>query len=111
MRKQLVLFALISVPLSGCAKRTPTEGLPLPTDYLDAFIGGKVEIVAQGGFAALDVHHVVRYDDRYFLFTQRHLCNNGCAALDSTSGALSRAAIDSLFTTVLTQSPSSLKDD
>ena len=74
--------------------------------------GAKIELTAEGGFAALLVTHTVRHDDRGFVFTQRHICNAPCPApLDSASGVLTPAATDSLFNIVLGQDPFSLKEE
>ena len=71
-----------------------------------------VELTAEGGIAGLSVHHLVRQDDRSYVYTLRHICGQTCAPpLDSASGTLSASATDSLFSIVLAQSPFSLKDD
>jgi Emfourin len=71
-----------------------------------------IELTAEGGIAALSVHHVVRGSDRSFVYTQRQICGQKCnAPLDSASGTLSASTTDSLFTAILAQSPFSLKDD
>ena len=110
MRKQLVLIALVSGSFIGCARHTPTEASARLDDF-GTFNGAQVEIVAEGGIAALSMNHVVRHDDRFFLATTRRICPGSCAALDSTSGSLSPAATDSLFNIVLAQSPFALKDN
>jgi hypothetical protein len=115
MRPQLVLFALLSASVTSavaCAKRAPTDSTQQPQlNDFPSFNGAKVELHADGGFAALSIDQVVRHDDHYFLATQRKLCAQTCAALDSVSGSLTAAATDSLFNIVLAQSPFSLKDD
>jgi hypothetical protein len=111
MRKQLILFALLAASIGGCAKHSTTAvGEPRLDDF-PSFNGAKVEVVAEGGIAALLINHVVRHDDHYFQYTQRRLCNNACAAMDSASGLLTAAATDSLFNIVLSPSPFALKDD
>jgi len=109
MTKQSILIALVSAFIAGCAKDTPTDATQLSQDKNAT--GSKVEVIAEGGIAALDIRHVVRQDDRVFVYTQRHLCNNNCAATDSVSGSLSAAASDALFKTVFAQSPFDFKDD
>jgi len=89
MTKQSILIALVSALIAGCAKDTPTDATQLSQDK--NLTGSKVEVIAEGGIAALDIRHVVRQDDRVFVYTQRHLCNNNCAATDSVSGSLSAA--------------------
>src|SRR5262245_50999961 len=108
MTKSTILFALLAASIAACSKNSPTDA----TQLRDAAgSGSKIEITAEGGIAALDIRHVVRQDDHFFVYTQRHLCNNGCAASDSTSGSLSAAASDAFFKTVFAQSPFDFKDD
>jgi hypothetical protein len=109
MTKQSILIALLSASIAGCAKHTPTDATQLSQDAAGS--ANKIEVIAEGGIAALDIRHVVRQDDHFFVYTQRHLCNNGCAASDSASGSLSAAASEALFKTVFAQSPFDLKDD
>jgi hypothetical protein len=110
MPRQTILFALLSASIAGCAAHTSTE-LAQPQFDASSVSGAKVEVLAEGGIAALSITHLVRHDDRFFMYRQGHLCNAPCAAMDSTSGSLSPAATDSLFNIVLSQSPFSLKDD
>jgi hypothetical protein len=109
MTKHIILFALLSASIAGCAKDTPTEASQTAPDVRTTV--NKVEVVAEGGIAALDIRYSVSQEDRFFVYTQRHLCNNNCAASDSTSGSLSAAANDALFKTVFAQSPFDFKDD
>jgi hypothetical protein len=109
MTKQIILFALLSASIAGCTKDTPTEAKQTAPDASTTV--NKVEVIAEGGIAALDIRYSVSQDDRFFVYTQRHLCNNNCAASDSTSGSLSAAATDALFKTVFAQSPFDFKDD
>ena len=109
MTKPIILIALISASIAGCAKETPTDASQVRPDANTS--GSKIEVIAEGGIAALDVHYSVRQDDRFFVYTQRFLCNNACAASDSASGSLSTAASDALFSTVFAQQPFDLKDD
>jgi hypothetical protein len=70
-----------------------------------------VELTAEGGIAALSVHHLVRSSGS-FVYTQRQICGQTCKApLDSASGTLALSTTDSLFTAILAQSPFSLNDD
>jgi hypothetical protein len=109
MRNHLALLAL-SASLVACSS-TNSVGVLTDGDF-GSFNGATVELTAEGGIAALSVHHVVRHDDRAYIYSQRHICGQNCGApLDSASGTLSAAATDSLFNIVLAQSPSSLKDD
>ena len=111
MQKQIALIALFGASLAACAGRTSTETGEPRTNEVPSANGAKVEILAEGGIAALAINHVVRHDDRYFQYTMRHLCNNGCAAQDSASGSLTADANDALFNTILAQSPFTLKND
>jgi len=110
MQKQFIRFILLSASIVGCAKRNPTDALVLNDDF-GSFNGARVEVLAEGGIFPLSVNNVVRHDDRYFLFTQRRLCNDTCAATDSASGSLSAGVTDSLFNIVVAASPFALKDD
>jgi hypothetical protein len=111
MQRSHAFIALIAMTsaIAACASTSSTESTQPRLDQ-SSTTGAKIEILAEGGIAALSVNHVVRHDDRYFLFTQRHLCNTPCPALDSASGALSAATADSLFKIVLPASLG-LKDD
>ena len=110
MRRSAPLLAALA--LSAACANTTTTSAPATFDAVGSFKGGKLEIVAEGGIAALAITHRVSHDDRAYLYTLRHLCQQNCpAALDSASGTLSAAAADSLFNIVLAQSPFSLQDD
>lgn len=66
--------------------------------------GAAIELTAEGGIAALSVHHIAHGQDRSFAFAQRHICDKQCGApLDSASGILTNAANDSLFATALSK--------
>ena len=107
MRTKLILLCLAVASIAACS-RAGSIGDP----GSGSFNGAKVEVTREGGIAALAINHVVKHDDRAFVYTMRHLCGTTCGApLDSASGALSAAAIDSLFNIVLAQDPFSLKDD
>jgi hypothetical protein len=83
-----------------------------PTRIEDSASGGRIELTAEGGIAALLMSHSVNYSDRKFVYTQRHICSASCGApLDSASGILPAATTDSLFNGVLALSPFTLKDD
>ena len=106
-------FALLTIVAAAvaCSSTAPLSD-PARVDRFGSFNGAQVEVLAEGGFAALSVHHVVSHDDRAYLYTNRHLCATSCGApLDSASGTLSAAASDSLFNIVLAQDPFALKDD
>jgi hypothetical protein len=112
MKNRLVVLALASAPVVACSRSGSVGDPSAQFDKFGSFNAAKVEISAEGGFAALAVNHIVRHDDRAFVYSQRHICNTACGApLDSASGTLSPAAADSLFNIVLAQDPFGLKDD
>jgi Emfourin len=111
MRNQLRSLILLAV-VAACARRDPTSSPAVRVDDFGVLNAAKIELVEEGGIAALSIDRVVRHDDRFFLYTQRHLCGQTCAApMDSVTGTLSPAASDSLFTLVWAQQPFNLKDD
>jgi hypothetical protein len=110
MRNHLAVLAL-SVAAVACTS-SGNPGDPVLLGDFGSFNQATVEVTAEGGLAALTVHHIVQHDDRSYLFTQRRICAQSCgAALDSASGTLTPAATDSLFNIVLAQSPFLLKDN
>jgi hypothetical protein len=109
MTKQTTLLALISATIVACSGRSPTDASQTQLEGTKS--GSKVEVIAEGGIAGLDIRHVVSQDDRFFVYTQRRLCTNNCAASDSASGTLSVAASDALFNLVFAQLPFDLKND
>jgi hypothetical protein len=111
MRYQLRSLILLPV-IAACTHRDPTSSLAPRTDDFGVLNAAKIELVEEGGFAALLTDQIVRHDDRFFLFTRRQICGQVCAApLDSATGTLSAPAADSLFSVVWAQSPFALKDD
>lgn len=112
MHTQLSLLVLLSASLTACGRRDQGMSSGASNADLATFNGAKVEVVAEGGIAALATNHSVRHDDRFFVFVRRHICSANCAApMDSASGTLAPAAADSLFGVILSQSPFELKDD
>ncbi len=108
MRTRLTFLTLVSVALGACASASSTGPV---IDYGN-FNTGSVDVLAEGGFGALSIHHLVRHDDHYYLTTQGSLCGPTCQApRDSASGTLSTAAVDSLFAVVISAQPASLQDD
>jgi hypothetical protein len=73
--------------------------------------GATLELSVQGGLAGLQIHQLIRHDDRTFVSTTRPLCTVCGVPFDSTSGILSAAVSDSLFNVVWQRAPFSLKDD
>lgn len=84
----LVAFA------AGCAATNTVE----PTSPTS------VEVVAEGGIAALSIRDRVDRDSRAWVHVTRHLCADTCTApTDSASGVLPGPTVDSLFNGVLAQ--------
>jgi hypothetical protein len=111
MRTQIRSLLLLSI-VAGCTHRDPSTSPSVRTDDVGVLNAAKIELVEEGGIAAILTDRVVRHDDRFFLYTRRQICGQGCAApSDSVTGTLSPAATDSLFTVVVSQSPFTLKDD
>ncbi len=109
MRKSIFPLALLCAALLACASPA-TTGM-LIRDF-GSFNGAKVELTEEGGIAALYSTRVVRHDDRSFAYAQRRICSRSCATpLDSASGALSPAAVDSLFSIVFAATPYELAND
>jgi hypothetical protein len=112
MRKSISYFVLaggFASVLAGCGASTTLAGLP--SDF-GSFNGAAVQVVAEGGIAALRITHSVEHDSRKYVSVQRHICTNDCQApMDSVAGTLAPNVTDSLFTIVLAQQPFSLRDD
>lgn len=99
--------------LTACTHRDPTSAVPaVRNSDFGTLNEAKLELVAEGGIAALQVKYAVDHDARAYTYSQRHICSDKCGApLDSASGTLSPAAADSLFSLVWAQSPYGLRDD
>jgi len=107
-RSGSILWAVFAFT-AGCATTGPT--IDGNTD-VGSFNGAKVEITAEGGFAALSVVHRVEHDTRAFVYAQDRLCGTTCGApLDSASGTLPATTTDSLFNIVLQNARRLPKDD
>ena len=106
-------IAIAGLTLAACTHRDPTSATPgVRNADFGTLSGAKLELVAEGGIAALQLKYSVDHDTRAYAYSQRHLCSDKCGApLDSASGTLSPAAADSLFNIVWAESPSSLRDD
>lgn len=103
-----LLSIVVAMATTACASTSPT--LDGNTD--GNLTGAKVDITAEGGFAALTVTHRVDHDTRAFAFSQRRICGTSCAPpTDTTSGMLSPAKADSLFNVVLQNAHALTKDD
>jgi hypothetical protein len=103
---------LVAFALAACARRDPTSASAPRTDNAAALNGARLELVEEGGFAALSTTHTVRHDERTFTYVRRQICNASCPApMDSASGVLSVTASDSLFNIVWNAQPGTLKDD
>ena len=105
-------LALISA-VSACASTTTTtQAGSVATKSPAQFEGAKIDVVQEGGFAALAIRRAVTHDDRVYVTSTRQVCKSTCAApTDSASGTLTAGATDSLFAAIVAQDPFSLKDD
>jgi len=107
MRTRLIFFSLFPAALAACSSAGPDR----ITDP-NGLSGAKIQVVAEGGIAALAIKHIVSHDDRAFVYALGHLCANDCRpAVDSSSGTLTASATDSLFHIVLDQARLLSKDD
>ena len=103
---------LMAASIAACSRHDPTSASPARIDNIGALNGARLDLVEEGGIAALSTTYAVRHDDRAFTFVRRHICSANCPApMDSASGALSVTASDSLFTIVSNAQPATLKDD
>jgi len=101
----------LSLPLIAAAACATTNLTATGVDSSPA-LGVTVEVVAEGGFAALSVKHRVEHDSRAFAVVQRRMCTDTCAApMDTASGILSPARTDSLFRAVLMEAGALPRDD
>ena len=111
MRNQIRSLIVLAF-VAACTHRDPTSSAAARNDDVGVLNAAKIELVEEGGLAAVVTDRLVRHDDRFFLYTRRQICGQTCGApLDSITGTLSPSATDSLFTVVWAQSPFSLKDD
>ena len=103
---------LVAASVAACSGRGPTSPSPARIDNVGALNGARLDLVEEGGIAALSTSYSARHDDGAFTFVRRHICSANCPApLDSASGKFSPAASDSLFTIVSNAQPGTLKDD
>jgi hypothetical protein len=102
MLASLVVAAVVAV---GCA-----AGTDLSDDF-GTLNGSSLELSTVGGLAGLQVHQLVRHDERTYVSTTRRICSPVCAPVDSIAGALPAAADDSLFNIAWQQDPFAMKDD
>ena len=108
MRIQLVRLVCVTslVTLAACSANTSatTASGNDPLSDFGSFNGARVEVLAQGGIAAIDLKDAASHDDRSYVRVQRHICAQDCGApMDSASGVMSAAASDSMFNIVLEQ--------
>lgn len=111
MKPCFVLSSLALAALAACAGRSASSPATLDPSF-NTFNGARVEVVQQGGFAALAIRRAVNHDDRSYVATTRRICTTHCGVpTDSASGMLTLGATDSLFAAIVAQDPFSLKDD
>ena len=111
---KLLRLIVSSTVFAGAVACSSTGGSsPATLDRsLIPFHGAKIDVVQEGGFAALVVRQAVLHDDRSYVTAKRRICTANCGApMDSASGTLTVGATDSLFTAIVAQDPFSLKDD
>jgi hypothetical protein len=95
----------------GCAAGN-TVASPDSSGDFGTLNGASLELTAVGGFAGIQVHQLVRHDDRMYVATTRGICSTACRPpIDSASGTFSPSVSDSLFNIAWQQGPFSLKDD
>lgn len=113
MTTRSIGVALAAIALAACTHRDPTSTMPgVRNADFGTLNGAKLELLAVGGIAGVQVKYSVDHDTRAYAYSQRHICSDNCGApLDSATGTLSAAAADSLFSIVWAQSPYSLRDD
>jgi hypothetical protein len=105
-------FALILTATACASTTTATQAGSVASKPQGRFEGAKIDVVQEGGFAALAIRRAVTHDDRAYVTSTRQACKSKCAApTDSASGTLTAGATDSLFTAIVAQDPFSLKDD
>jgi hypothetical protein len=109
MRVRTVLGSTILAVACGCASSSPT--VESGSDF-DSFNGARVEVRAEGGFAALSIGQTIDHDTRAFSYSQRRMCGTSCPApMDSASGTLSPAVNDSIFNVILQDARTLSRDD
>jgi hypothetical protein len=112
MKTRLVRALMLITTLTGCAGTTTTQSGSVASKPQTNFSGAKIEVVQEGGFAALAIRRAVSHDDRVYVTSTRRMCASNCSApTDSASGMLTAGATDSLFTAIIAQDPFSLKDN
>ena len=112
MRKQLtILGTALLTGLAACAGTGTTED-PSPLDSIRTPAGdAHMEVVAEGGIAALSIADVIDRDSRAYVHVTRRLCAKSCQPpMDSASGVAAAASVDSLFTAAIAQRDD-FKDD
>jgi hypothetical protein len=113
MKTRFVGALMVSTTIMACASTmTATQSGSVATQPQSSLSGAKIDVVQEGGFAALAIRRAVTRDDRAYVTSTRGLCNSNCGVpTDSASGTLTAGATDSLFAAIVAQDPFSLKDD
>ncbi len=113
MNIRSITLAIASISLMACTHNDPATSIPgIRSQDFGTLNGAKLDLLAQGGIAALQTRYTVDHDTRAYAYSLRHICSDKCdAPIDSASGTLSPAAADSLFNLVWSESPYSLRDD
>jgi len=101
---------LVGALLGACSSAGTLAGVA--NDDFSSLNGSTVEVVAEGGIAALSLRQKVEHDSKKYVSVQRHICTTDCRApIDSVAGTLAASTTDSLFTIVLEAHPFALRDD
>jgi hypothetical protein len=105
MRNRIRSIAILSglaLGTAACSSTTATSTVSF--DDFGSFNGARVEVVAEGGIAALSQIDRIDHDSRGFVHVMRHLCATNCGApMDSAQGIISAAAADSIFNILLSR--------
>jgi len=111
MRTFFVFAAAFAI--GACTRSTSATSVPSrPVDAFGALDGAHIELLDEGGIAALSTTWRVSHDDASFVYARRHLCAATCPApMDSASGFFAPPTADSLFNVVWSLSPMQLRDD
>lgn len=92
-------YSIVVGLVAACAS---SGGTSVPLNDFGTLNGSKVEVVAEGGIAALSISDRMEHDSRAFAHVTRHLCATTCQApSDSASGAVAANVADSVFSIVL----------
>jgi len=99
---RIVHIAAYSIVVGLVAACASSGGTSVPLNDFGTLNGSNVEVVAEGGIAALSITDKLDHDSRGFLHVTRRLCATSCQApSDSATGAVAANVADSVFSIVL----------